>query len=105
MWLDSHENVMLSAQRALVGRITPEIRMVAVECGDGRAKLWVYHDGRLSPEAEEEFDDATTEVMADVPPDEHPAVGVEFVRVDAPESVAPRGWPVYGRKEVPAVAS
>ena len=103
MWLDSLVNVRLSAQQALLGRIAPEVRLVTVEHGDGRATMRVYHDGPLSPETEEEFDDASAEMMADVPGDERPDVRVTFVRSDSPAQTDPSGWPVYRRKE-PAVA-
>ena len=106
MWLDSPVNARLSAQKALLSRITPEIRMVTIASGDGRALLRVYHDGPLSPDAEEEFDDATAEIMADIPnadwegwPSGSAPVTVEFVRRDSPARLESEGWLVYHRKE------
>ena len=104
MWLDSLVNVKLSTQRALLGRLSPEVRAVTVESDGGRAVLRVYHDGPLAPETEDEFGDAVTEIMADVPSDEPPAVQAEFERVDAPSQLEMSGWPVYARKEPPPVA-
>ena len=66
--------------------------------------LRVYHDGPLAPETAEEFEGAVAEIIADIPPDEPPAVRVEFERADAPLQIGMSGWPVFAQKESPPVA-
>ena len=95
-------STLLSVQRALIGEIIPEFRQISVEHSEDEIKIWVYQDGKIDPEEIEEFDSTViTEVVADFPyPDESdPKIDFEFVRVDSPEKIKPKGWLVYGRRE------
>ena len=94
---------MLSAQRALLGRISADVRAVTVHSSEAQAVLRVYHEGPLAEATEKEFGDAAGEMMADVPWDESPAVRVDFERSDSPSGLDLVGWPVFVRKDPPPV--
>ncbi len=95
-------STLLSVQRALVGEILPTFRLISVEYSEAEIKIWVYHDKKIDSNEIEEFDRTViSSVVADFPYPEHsdPKVAFEFVRVDYPEKINPKGWPVYGKRE------
>jgi hypothetical protein len=88
----------LSIQRALVGEITPEMRVVEVELSRTQICIRVFTHGVPSAALRDDFDAGmVTQVVADFPyPDrEDPEVSVEFVRCDSPHPVPVRGIPVF----------
>jgi hypothetical protein len=58
--LPSLEQAKLSVQRALLGELTPACRVVSVAVTPGGVCVWVYHDGPVSEELEEDLDAAMT---------------------------------------------
>ncbi len=95
-------STLLSVQRALVGEIIPAFRLISVEYSEAEIKIWVYHDGKINVDEIEKFDSSViTEVVADFPypNNSDPKVDFEFVRLDYPEKINPKGIPVYGRQE------
>ena len=95
-------STLLSVQRALIGEIIPAFRLISVEYSDAEIKIWVYHDGKINSDEIEEFNTTVvTEVEADFPCPEQsdPKVDFEFIQIDYPEKIKPKGWPVYGRRE------
>ena len=86
----------------VVGEIIPAFRLISVEHSEAEIKIWVYHDGKIDASEIEEFDSTViAEVIADFPyPEESdPKVDFEFVQIDYPEKIKPKGWLVYGRRE------
>lgn len=95
-------SVLLSVQRALVGEITKEMRAISVEWSAERIQVWVYVDGPIDKEAQEEFDASVmTQIVSDFPDvgKGDPAANFVFVQCDAPQRLDYRGWWVYARKE------
>ena len=79
---------MLSAQRALLGVITPNVRSVSGAFDDQSITIRYIIDGEIDEDTREELACASTLVIADIGPDEsHLRFEVEFVRLDAPETL------------------
>jgi hypothetical protein len=65
---DIYAYVMLSAQRALLGAITPKIMLISVEWSNlENFKLRVHYDSQPSAEDIEDMEVVSTEIIADVP--------------------------------------
>jgi len=97
----------LSVQRALVGEITPNMRLISVEASAAEIHIWVYYDGPITEEETEDFDASVgTQVVADFPYVERgePRVLCHFVRHDVPQRLmqVQAGRAVYGRRELGA---
>ncbi|MCS6625210.1 hypothetical protein N0B44_20055 [Roseibacterium beibuensis] len=79
---------MLSAQRALLGFITPNVRSISGALDDQSITLRYIIDGEIDEDTREELMCASTLVMADIRPDEyHLRLEEEFVRLDVPATL------------------
>jgi hypothetical protein len=92
----------LSVVRALLGEITPEIRVVTVQTHMRAITVRVYAHGEVSDELLDDLDAAMTQVYADFPGEGPEAVRVdlELDRADEPDPVPAYGWPIFVRKGV-----
>ena len=86
----------LAVQTALLGEITPEMRVITVEAQDDRITIRVYNDQEASDDLEEDLDAAGTEVHALLPQATSVTIHIEHNAVPGPIQVV--GWPVYARK-------
>ncbi len=91
--------VLLSAQRALLGVITPNIRMISLQWqGLNRLSVRVHYDRVPTEEQLEDMSIVTTEIIADVPFER--VDPVEVVISDAPMvELKPMSRVVFRRKE------
>jgi hypothetical protein len=62
-----HSRLRLSAQRALLGRIHPEMRLVKIRAVGPTIILSVIVENAVSDRVREDVSDATTEIIADFP--------------------------------------
>ena len=94
--------VRLAIQKALVGQITPAMRLVSVECGEDSIRVVVYFDRALSTSDREEFCSEITDSLGLElgDPPAGPAVDCFFLRCDEPQRVPVRGEIVFARKGV-----
>ncbi len=88
----------MSAQRALLGAIAPEVRRIDIACVDFNIILTTVIDGPIHEETQELLEVALTEIIADFT-DEY-TCEARFERIDVPE-IPPRplGTYVYWRYE------
>ena len=91
--------VLLSAQRALLGVITPNIRMISLQWeGFNRLSLRVHYDSVPTEEQLEDMEVVVAEIIADVP--FQWASPVDVVISDAPMAeLKPMNRLVFCRKE------
>jgi hypothetical protein len=105
---DLRTRVLLTAQRALLGAIAPEMRAVTVEWSPAEVCLRVYVDGPVSEQFREDFDAGpVTEMVAEFayPDRGDPRVTFEIHRADAPTLLDVRGIPVFARAGTGFVAT
>jgi len=90
-------DVLLSVQRALLGKITPSMRAVTAAYDDTSVKLTFYFDGPISDADEESASCAETEVMADMA--DPSSVSTTCKRIDRPAKIEDPGPWVFARNE------
>jgi hypothetical protein len=95
--LPTRANVLLSVQRALLGRVMPALRAVVVQIGAREVCARCYFDGSISEADQEEMSDAEAEVLADYRPEV--VVHFECVRLDGPHRISDENTWAYARKE------
>lgn len=78
----------LSAQRALLGQISSEIRAVTGSFEHDHVVLRFIFDGPIDPDTEDRLKVVGTEVLADFPWGYEITQDDEFVRVDSPASLS-----------------
>ena len=89
----------LSAQRALLGAITPNIRAVFAELVEEDIQIYFYYDGQIQDDDEETASIVTSEIIADF--DDEFDINLTTKQVDYPlDIVQTNGMCVYYRKEV-----
>src|SRR5262245_1630481 len=92
-------SVRLSAQRAFLGRIHPEMRLVKVKICDDELVVTIIVDRNLSERAVEDVSEAITEILADVPAIARFKQNVAMSDSALPkEDVLEEGW-IYQRAE------
>ncbi len=89
----------LYVQRRLLYKIPQHLRLVSVGMLNDRCfGVYFYYDGTISDKDRELTDQATVEVLSDIPPGY--AVECKLNRVDYPDRIQPEGqWIVYSRYE------
>lgn len=90
--------VMLSAMRALLGAVTPNIRQVGMKWDDERFTLVCVHDGPADEDLQNEMGVVETEITAGFWPFRE--VRARLVRLDAPTPIRLEFHRVYARKEI-----
>ena len=90
----------LSAMRAMLGEITPEMRAITVEVNMRQITVRVYHDGVASDELWDDFDAAMACVQADFPGEGPEAISLVQIlhRYDSPAPIPAIGFPIFARK-------
>ncbi len=90
---------LLSMQRALLGRVTPSLRLVTVDLSDEKSQLHIriYYDGEISPEMLFLGEIIISNVYADCGPDY--ILDYEIARIDVPNKMPCYGRLAYERKE------
>ena len=89
----------LSIQRALLGEVMPELRVVAFSINaEAVVDVRFYFDGMISEDAEESASCVETEILADYDPED--TVMIHCIRLDYPAQVSDDGVWVYRRWEL-----
>ena len=96
------DRAKVALQKALVGQITREMRLVSVEIERARLRVIVYFERSLGEEDRREFAEEAVSCagleLGDPPAG--PEVECHFVRCDEPQRVPVRGVVVFARKGV-----
>jgi hypothetical protein len=93
------QRATLAAVRAMLGEITPAMRVATIDAAPGRIVLRVYHEGDASEELREDLDAVVTEILAEFTSDaEIPEVDLVLARRDEPGPILVDGWPILARK-------
>ncbi|QBH95503.1 hypothetical protein EKN56_03220 [Limnobaculum zhutongyuii] len=89
----------LSAQRALLGNVTSNMRSVFVTITNKNMQLFFYFDGEFTELDKEIASYVETEIIADF--DDDFTIKTYVERLDFPESIKiiNNGWCIYLRKE------
>ena len=87
----------LSIQRALLGEVVPELRVVAFSINAKAVDVRFYFDGMISEDAEESASCVETEILADY--DSEDTVMIHCIRSDYPAQISDDGVWVYRRRE------
>jgi len=78
------------------------MRAISVDWSTEQIQVWVYVDGPIDEQVQEDFDAGVmTQIVSDFPDTDKgdPAANFTFVQCDAPQRLNCRGWWVYARKE------
>jgi len=90
---------LLAAGNALLGKVSSELRAVAVEVPPGSMLLNIYffYDGEVLPEKIHLWKQAASEISSCM----HPKYlhVIKIIRIDFPQKIPPRGRLAYFRKE------
>ena len=99
MGVEDDISVRLSAQRALLGHTTPELRAVSVDVDpqSRRVSVRFVFDGEASESVLDAASCAGTEILSDYP--EGWDIDEQFVNVPAPQQIAHLRFVVYARCE------
>jgi hypothetical protein len=66
--MELRAQVLLSLQRALVGAVTPNLRLVVCRWTESEIKIRAVYDQQPSPDEVEEMSIVETNMLADFPP-------------------------------------
>jgi hypothetical protein len=94
-----HVPIMLSANRALLGAVFPQLRAVLVSAWGNKWRVRFYVDGEITRDEHETLSIAATEIVSDMPHDLKWEETIE--RLDYPTAIpsSPEFTWVYERKE------
>lgn len=96
-------DLKLSAQRALLGNVTPNLRAVCVDIEDNVISAIFFCDKEISEEDFELYEQAKDQIIADFCQPQasfdQPEFSLETVRLDYPEKMPLKGFWVYYRNE------
>lgn len=92
-------DILFSVQRALLGEVRPNLRVVTANYDDSHVVISFYFDGPVSDDDRETASEIETEVIAYFPP--AIKIAANCIRVDAPERITDGGLWIYARKEPP----
>ncbi|MES2344771.1 MAG: hypothetical protein V4494_02375 [Chlamydiota bacterium] len=95
--LKSYGGILLAAQRALLGVVTPELRAVVVDFDDEELYVRFYYNGEVSLELIHEWEDAIAQINIDMY--SYRSANGLVVRLDYPQEIFFRGRYAYLRKE------
>lgn len=91
--------IRLSLQRALIGEISSNLRMVAFEVNEDEKNIYIffYFNGKIS---DDDFD-STNCISGEVSGDFDPETKIieKSIRIDFPNDLPPHDYIVYKRKE------
>ena len=89
-------SLLLSAQRALLGIVTPVLRGVAVEWNGEDIIIYFYNDGQISEELEDDYMCVGSEIISDFTSG---IIDEKIVRLDLPAPLPKHDLWAYRRKE------
>lgn len=89
--------LLLSAQRALWGVVTPNLRTVSIRLIENHICLFFYYDSSPTEMEKELAEEAATEVIADFP--EPYTIECNISMIAFPQKIEPRGFLVFSRYE------
>ncbi|WHQ76816.1 hypothetical protein [Pantoea sp. Lij88] len=95
--MNSNDYFKLSAQRALLGNITNNIRAISALLEGDDITLKFFYDGIISEDDEENASIVETKIIADL--DDSSVVHTVVTRLDYPEPIKCNGFLLYLRKE------
>lgn len=90
---------LLSVQRALWGRVTPDLRAVAVSWPGAAIKVRFVYEATVDDDTRELVSEAETESMADFDPPVQVRFGVEIVGPELAVPLSTGEWLAYRRFE------
>jgi hypothetical protein len=90
--------LLIAANKAFLGRITTNIRMISLDWDSENIVLHAYIDGDVSEEIKKEFEIAGEEIMKRLP--FSLKMNVEVMPKRFPEKISFAGHLVYSRKEL-----
>lgn len=90
---------LLSAQRALLGSVTPNLRVVTIKVDNQKklVKVCFFYEGQISEEDFDTANTAMTEIISDFPSEYELEEHIE--RIDSPNPISIEGRIVFKRKE------
>lgn len=90
---------LLSAQHALLGSVTPNLRVVTINVNNEKklVKVCFFYDGEISEEDFDTANTAMTEIISDFPSEYELEEHIE--RVDSPNPISIDGRIAFKRKE------
>jgi len=90
---------LIAALRALLGCVTPNLRMVTINVNEAQkvVKVCFFYDGEISEDDFDTANSALTEIISDFPPDYQLDDYIE--RIDYPNAIPIDGKIVFKRKE------
>lgn len=91
------KSVLLTMQAALLGAVSPNLRMVLVSIAPDGVQMDCLFDGDPSEDDVESMSCVETELIASLPPDVIVLTNIE--RFDFPKPLPKRLYPVYQRRE------
>jgi hypothetical protein len=89
--------VCLSIQRALLDKITPNLRRISFLLGENLIKLFFFYDAKPSEIEKELVGDISAEVISDFP--ESYKINCELIDVKYPEKINSKGRIIFNRFE------
>lgn len=89
----------LSAQRALLGNVTPNLRAVCVNVEENVISAVFYCDKEISEEEFELYEQVKDQIIADFCNLQELEFSLETVRLDYPKKMPLKGFWVYYRNE------
>jgi hypothetical protein len=89
-------DLLLSAQKALLGAVIPSLRAIAVEWSGENIIVHFYHDGKLSDDIEDHYMCIGTEIVADF---ESAMIDEKIIRLDHPKLLPKHDHWIYHRSE------
>ena len=90
--------LLLAAQRALLGEVVPSLRGVAVEWNNHTILIYFYNDGEVLPELWNDYSCIGTEVVASF---STAYIKEKIIRLDYPNKLPEHKYWAYRRKEIP----
>ncbi len=91
-------SIRLSVQRALLGHVTPNLRVVSIKYVDNCIQLIFYYDHTPSEEEQELADFTDTEFIADFPSPDY-KTDFQIITLPYPNKIPKDGICVYERYE------
>ena len=94
--IDKYTKLFLSAQSALLEEVIPSLRGMAVDWDEDTICLYFYHDGQVTEEIEEGFQEVAALIIADF---DKAKLDENFIQLDYPAPLPKHKHWVYKRKE------
>jgi hypothetical protein len=93
----------LSAQRALLGHVTPSLRAACISAENKKICIFFYYDGEISDDQKELAQSAVDDIISDFHIDDEGNTiefNINILQIDYPQKMPLHGSWVYYRHEV-----